>query len=115
MRVLSDSLRYLPALVDVDIVDGGCCPAVSPQREKARRTMGKEAAQTKEEMQIIARKNAAARAKKVCFACLTARARRARESPDARAVVWTRKKERNKHVRPPLSLCCSYVHFFLLV
>ncbi|CAM9371678.1 unnamed protein product [Pylaiella littoralis] len=34
------------------------------KREKARRTMGKEAAQTKEEMQIIARKNAAARAKK---------------------------------------------------
>lgn len=31
--------------------------------------MGKEAAQTKEEMQVIARKNAAARAKKVIFVC----------------------------------------------
>lgn len=36
-----------------------------PQREKARRTMGKEAAKTKEEMQAIARKNEIARIKKV--------------------------------------------------
>eukprot|EP00752_Nemacystus_decipiens_P014348 g12765.t1 len=34
------------------------------KREKARRTMGKEALKTKEEMQAIARKNAAARIKK---------------------------------------------------
>lgn len=42
-------------------------PFFVAQREKARRTMGKEAAKTKEEMQAIARKNEIARIKKVCI------------------------------------------------
>lgn len=40
-----------------------CCLVF--QREKARRTMGKEAAKTKEEMQAIQRKNEIARIRKV--------------------------------------------------